>query len=175
VREGCLGRAVRQVATTGDPAHDRGDADDGSAVAGEQVRQGGLGEGMRGGDVEVESLLEGGDVGLDELPRHPAADVVHQHVEPSERVDGGLRERGHLVEVPQVGGHDDRLASEGLHLGGDLVQLVLSAGGQDDVGTGLGEREGTGGPDSAACSGDDRNPVVEAESLQHHGRTLAQD
>ena len=120
----------------------------------------------------MEGVLEAGDVGLHELPRHPAADVVHHDVEPAEGVDGGLRERGHLVEVGQVGGHDDRLAAQGLHLRGDLVQLVLRAGGQDDVGAGLGEREGAGGPDPAAGSGDDRDPVVETKSLEHHGGTL---
>ena len=97
------------------------------------------------------------------------------HVEPAEGVDGGLRERGHLVEVAQVGGHDDRLASQCLHLGGDLVQLLLRAGGQDDVGAGLGEREGAGGPDPTSCTGDDRDPIVEAESLEHHAGTLTQN
>ena len=84
-------------------------------------------------------------------------------------VDRGLRERGDLVEVGQVGGHDDRLSPHGLDLCGDLVQLVLRTGGQDDVGAGLCEGEGAGGPDPTTCAGDDGDSVVESESLKHHG------
>ena len=67
------------------------------------------------------------------------------------------------------------LRPNGLHLGGDLVQLVLRAGGQDDVGAGLGEGERARGPDSTSCTGDDGDAVVEAEPLEHHAGTLTQN
>src|SRR5690606_10844809 len=85
VRQRRLGGAVGRVAAPGDAAHHRGDVDDGpGGVAGppaiQHQRHGRPGQGVGGGDVEVERLLEMARGGAQELPGHGAADVVDDDV-----------------------------------------------------------------------------------------------
>ena len=59
-----------------------------------------------------------------------------------------------------------------LHLRGDVVELVGGAGGDHDVGAGLGQGERRGGPDAAPGGGDDGDTVVETEAVEQHAGTL---
>ena len=55
-----------------------------------------------------------------------------------------------------------------LDLLGDGAQLVLGAGGQHDVGPGLGQRHSGGGADAAPAGGDDGDLVGNEESIEDH-------
>ena len=169
--EGCLRGAGGDKASDGDAAEDGGDVDDRATLL-EQGREGSPGQGVRGRDVEVEGLLEELGVGLEELLGHRATHVVHDDVEPSERLDGAAREGGDLVEVHRVRYDDVGTAAQIGHLLGDLLQLVFAAGRQDDVGTGFGKRKGGRSTDSASGTGDDGDLAVQAEHVQHHGVLL---
>ena len=52
------------------------------------------------------------------------------------------------------------------HVGGDLVELFLGAGGEQHVRAGRGERAGDRGADAAARTGDDRDLAVEPECVE---------
>ena len=79
-----------------------------------------------------------------------------------------LGQRGHELEVGQVAGHDDGASAGRLHLLGHVAQLVLGAGGQDDVGPRLGQRHRGGGADAAPAGGDDGDLVGDEESVEDH-------
>ena len=121
---------------------------------------------MRGAHVEVERLLEVGDVGVEERVRDGAADVVDDRVEPAELVVRRLREAGDRVGVAEVGRDDERPPAGVADPLGDLLELVRGARGDDDVGAGLGERDGGGGADAAAGAGDDGDVVGEGEPVE---------
>ena len=80
----------------------------------------------------------------------------------------GLGQRGHEVEVGQVAGDDDGTAPGGLDLLGDISELVLGPGGQDDVGPGLGQGHRGAGPDAAPAGGDDGDLVRHEELVEDH-------
>ena len=126
----------------------------------------------RGAHVEVERALERPHVGVDERHRHRTADVVHHDVEATELGHRGVDETGDGVEVGQVGGDHHGAPAPLLHLRGDVVELVGGAGGDDDVGTGLGQSEGRRGADAAPGGGDDGDAVVETEAVEQHAGTL---
>ena len=93
VRQRRLGRAVGEVAATGHPAHHAGDVDDRAAVVLQHLRHRGPGQRVRGGDVEVERLLEVRRVGVEQGVGDRAADVVDHDVEPAELVVRRVGER----------------------------------------------------------------------------------
>ncbi len=72
----------------------------------------------------------------------------------------------------QVGDDDVGPAPGRLHLLCDLVELSLCAGRDEHVGTGFGESQSGGGTQPAPRPGDDRDLVVEAESVQNHVRSV---
>ena len=89
VAERALGRAVGDEPAVAQAADRGGDVDDRALVARvEQVRRRGLAEHERGRDVEVERPLEESGARVEERPRHRAARVVDDDVEPAELVDG---------------------------------------------------------------------------------------
>ena len=51
---------------------------------------------------------------------------------------------------------------------GHLAELLLGAGRQHDVGTGLGQCNGSGGTDAAAAGGDDGDMVGDEETVEDH-------
>ena len=61
---------------------------------------------------------------------------------PAELGDGAGDDLLEHVVVVDVGGDDERFASGGAHVGGDLVELFLRARREHDVGAGVGERAG---------------------------------
>ena len=168
--ERALDGAVADVAAPGDVSHDRRDADDGptGVVALEHARHGGPHQGVAGRDVEAEGLLQEARRGVEQRPRHGAAHVVDDDVEPAELAERRLGQRGDEVEVGQVAGHHDGPTAGGLHLLGDGTQLVLGAGGQHDVGSRLGQRDRGGGADAAPAGGDDGDLVGDEESIEDH-------
>ena len=129
-------------------------------------------ERVAGRDVEAEGLLQEAGRRVEQRPRHGAAHVVHDDVEPAELVEGRLGQRGHEVEVGQVARHHDGTPAGGLHLRRHLAQLVLGPGGQHDVGARLGQRHGGGGADAAPAGGDDGDLVGDEESIEDHPRNV---
>ena len=134
------------------------------------MRHRGLGEGVRGGHIEAESLLQelrgGGHEGIG----HGAADIVDHDVEAAEFGGGGVGEGLHRGQVGEIGRHGDGTPPQRADLSGDLVELLGGAGGDGDVGTGFGERERGGRAYAAARSGDDGGAAVEPKGVQDHAR-----
>ena len=128
--QGGLDRAVGEVAAPGRPAHDRRDVDDGPAAGGQQVGDGRPDEGVGGGHVEVERLLQEPGRRVEQWPGHRAADVVDEHVDPAERLGRGVGEAGDRVEIGQVGRDDDGPATGRLDLRRHGAELFLGPGGQ---------------------------------------------
>ncbi len=168
VRERRLGGAVGDEAAVGGPAHHRADRDHRllAVRALEHQRHRRPGERVRGGDIEAERLGEEPRAGLQEAARKGAADVVDHGVDPAELVVRRLREPGDRVEVAEVGGDDDRLATGSPDLRGDLLELVRRTRGDDDVRTRLGESDGGGGAESAAGAGDDGDLALDREAVE---------
>ncbi len=123
---------------------------------------------MAGGNVEAKGLFEEAWGGIEEGARHGPAHVVDDDVEPAELVVRRLSQRGHEVEVGQVPGDDDGAASRRLHLLRDLPQLVLRAGGQDDVRPGLGQRHRCACADATPARGHDGDLVRDEEFVEDH-------
>ena len=127
----------------------------------------------RGAHVEVERALEGRHVGVDERHRHRAADVVHDDVEPAELVDRGVDQALDRAEIGEVGGHDDRAATELLRparrrrRAATAVRAAITTSAPR-----LGEGERRRGADAAPGGGDDGDAVVETEAVQEHAGTL---
>src|SRR5580658_8272870 len=59
-------------------------------------------------------------------------------------------------------------AARRLDLLGDLAQLVLRAGGQNDVGARIGQRDRGGSTDAPPAGGDDGDLVGDEESIEDH-------
>ena len=114
----------------------------------------------------MERALEEADRGVEVGARHRAAHVVHDDVDAAEHLARRVGERAHLVDVVEVGHDDVRLATGRLDRGRCLAQLLLGAGGDDDVGAGLGQRDRRRGADAAPGAGDDRDLVVDAEPVE---------
>src|SRR5205085_10646760 len=83
-----------------------------------------------------------------------------------------LRERRGLLEVGEVGLDHQGPAAGRLHLLGDLGELGGVAGGDDDVGPGLGKGDRRGSADPSSGTGDDGNLAVDLEAVKNHGRTV---
>src|ERR1700733_9982152 len=118
-------------------------------------------------DDGVEFLLAG-------VGHHPVAHdagVVHQHIQATERVDGGLDQGGSLIPVRDVGAVSDGFASGG----GDLVDDALGRAASavrgsvqayadvvdDHACTFVGEGQGVRAADTAARSRDDDDAAVD--------------
>ena len=86
--------------------------------------------------------------------------------------DRGVDQTLDRVDVGQVGGHHDRAASQLADLRRHLFELRHGAGGDHDVGAGLGERQRGGGADAPPGGGDDGDAVVETEAVDQHAGTL---
>ena len=125
------------------------------------------------GHVEAEGLFQEARRRVEKRPRHGAAHVVDDDVEPAELAVRRLGQRGHEVEVGQVARHDDGATPGGLDLLRHLAELVLGAGGQHDVGAGLGQRHRGGGPDAASAGGDDGDLVGDEELVEDHPANVA--
>ena len=84
------------------------------------------------------------------------AGVVHQHVEPAERVGAARDQVAHVGDRPEIGLNDGAAAPQRL----DLGQRLLGAFGiavvvDDDVGAFLGEADGNAAADALAAAGDE--------------------
>jgi hypothetical protein len=107
---------------------------------------------VAGADVEVEGLLEEAGRGVEQGTGHGAPQVVDDDVDPAQLVPRRLGQRAHELDVGEIPHDDHGPPTGGLDLRGHLAQLLLGAGGQDDVGAGLGQGHGGGGADAAARS-----------------------
>ena len=119
----------------------------------------------------MERALEEPGARVEERAGHRAAGVVHDDVDAAELRDRARDDLLEHVVVVDVGRDDERLAAGGAHVGGDLVELLLRARGQDDVGARVGERAGDRRADAAPGAGDDRDLAVEAKCVERaHAR-----
>ena len=171
MRERGLGRAVGGEAAVAQTADERRDVHHRAVPGGDEVGERGLRELKRGAHVEVERLLERAHVGARERRGHRTAHVVDHDVDAAELVGRALRERVEVGELVEVGGHHQAATAERAHVGSDLLELLLGAGGDGDIGAGLRERPGTGSADAAATGGDDGHFAVEAEQVEDHGHS----
>ena len=73
----------------------------------------------------------------------------------------------HGVGVRDVAGDGEAAAALVAHEAGGLVDLALRARGGDDVGAGVGERDGHRAAEAAAGAGDDGDAAVEAELIEN--------
>ena len=87
---------------------------------------------------------------------------------------GLVDQRGHHVEVVEVGGDHHGPAPGRLDLSGHLVELLVGAGRDDHVGAGLGQGDGGGGADAPPGSGDDGDRSVSGSGRGSSAPTLAQ-
>ena len=74
--------------------------------------------------------------------------------------DGGDASNGGDEPVPV----DEKALGD---LGGDVIELLLGAGGEQHVGAGLGERQRARRADAPPAPGDDRHLAVDPETLEH--------
>jgi len=120
---------------------------------------------------EVEGLLEKAGRRVQESPRHGPAHVVHHDVEPAEFLVGRRGQRGHGLEVVQVGlDHEDPPPGR-FDPAGHLGQLVLGPGRDDDVTPGLGQGQSRARPDPTSGPGDHRHLIRETKTVQNHRRS----
>ena len=137
-------------------------------VAFEHERYRGPNERVAGGDVEPEGFLQEPRRRIEQGPRHGAAHVVHHDVEPAQLSVGALSQGGHEVEVGQVSRDHDGAASRRFDPLRHLGQLLLGAGGEDDVGTGFGQGHRGGSADAAPTGRDDGDLVGHEELVEDH-------
>ncbi len=163
-----LVRAVGEESPAGGPAHGRGDAHHRPAAVIEHVRHGGPGEGVGGRHVEVEGRLQKARRGVQEGAGHRAADVVDHDVESAEGFGGPVGQRGDGVELGQVGRHRHGLATAVLDLARHLLELLLGASRDHDVGPRLGQGQRGGRPDAASGSRHHRHAVGQPEAIEDH-------
>jgi hypothetical protein len=113
---------------------------------------------------EVVGVLARGGV------RRAQAGVVDQDVDPAELVHAGLHDLGAVLDRRHVGGHRDAAAPQPLDGGAGLLQALDAAGGDDDVGAGLGQAAGEVDAEPGRGAGDHGDLAVEAEAIQDaHG------
>ena len=82
------------------------------------------------------------------------------------RVDEPLQ----IVGDGHVGRHGQPAPTAGSHRGCGRLDVGFGARRAHDVGAGLGEGDRGRGPDALARTGDDRDPTVEPELIEDHGR-----
>ncbi len=108
VGQRALGRAVGQVAPSRQAAHGRRDVDHRAAAALEHQRDRRAEQGVGGGHVEVEGLLEtAGEVSMNGRGIAPPTLFTTRSSRPN-AVPGPVDQGGHGVEVVEVGGHHHR-------------------------------------------------------------------
>ena len=100
------------------------------------MRQGVLHQEHRSAQVHLVRL--GPCVGghLSERLRECVGGVVDHHVDAAELVDGALYQGGKIIDVAEVRGHADGLASEAAQVLGGLLAGVGFAAGDHDAGAG---------------------------------------
>lgn len=96
------------------------------------------------------------------------ARVVHQDVEPAERVGGKARDLlcGSLIHSGEIGLHGGGLAPECLDLRGGLFRGVAAIG-QRHVRTGGGKAEGNALADARRAAGDKGTAACQVERSAH--------
>ena len=107
--------------------------------------------------VDLESLVPGRQLGVDERPEvGVGAGVVDQDVDLREARHGFLHEAAQVVLAAGVGGDRDRPFGEALvDARGLAVEVGLLAAAEDDRGTLLGQAFGDRGTETPAGSGND--------------------
>jgi hypothetical protein len=138
-----------------------GDVDDSPPAGGEHSWQYALGNGHRGDHVDCHRSRHRVRVGIvrrAERPHHRR--IVDQQLDRTEFADQSLESAARLVGVADVGGERYRGATVVLDLGGDLVEVTLSASEQSHPYAPAPEADRDCPADTAAGSGDEsRSPV----------------
>lgn len=94
--------------------------------------------------------------------------VVRDDVEATEVHDGRVDQLIKSLELTHVACYHQGVAAERLHVGGNLVELLLGPGDDGHVGAGLGERSGAGRADPSSGASDHRHPVGQIEAVQQY-------
>ncbi len=93
---------------------------------------------------------------------------MDEDVQALETLVDGQAQGVDVVTLGQVERHQGgRLAGRGLDLVVQLFQRALAAANGDDVGAGLGERQGAGAANAASGAGDQGDAAVEGKCLSH--------
>ena len=162
--QGGLGRGVGGAERRGLHAGEAPHGDDGAGAARQHGRQRGVDERERGGEVEREDGVPGGEGGLGfEGVVAERAGVV------DEDVGGAAEVAGYFLDDVRGGGRRGDVEGDGeggdieagLYGGDHAVEIGLRAGDERDAGAGGGEGKGGGKPDAAAGAGDEDDFVGE--------------
>jgi hypothetical protein len=129
-------------------------------------RRSGVTASMRRGNIELSGLLDVVSRRLQERARHRTADVVHNNVEPPERIAGFGHQTRRLSEVGQIGHHDTGPAPSRLDRIGSRPELPGRVRGQNQVSAGLGQRERRRRTNAASRAGDDRDLAIDATTIE---------
>jgi hypothetical protein len=161
--EGGLGRAVEGGAGDAGARREAADGDDAAEARQHHVGEEGAAERERGAHVHRE---RGGDLGVADVVQLLGLVEDGGAEDEQRRRTEGARRRQRLVGGPggaEIDGDGGGLASGGAHLGGRLVEVVLPARGDGDMGALAGERARDRPADAAPPAGDQRDLPVEAE------------
>ena len=101
------------------------------------VGDGGLDAVDRAPDVDLEEVAGVLEVAVGDRREEADAGVVDQDVDRAELLDGLADQRFDGEPLGDVGRDDEAAAGERSEVGGDALELVAGAGGEDDVGAAL--------------------------------------
>lgn len=96
---------------------------------------------------------------LPEREQHQTG-VVDQDVDPAEPIDSEVGQCLHVGGVSDIGEPGDGGAAGLVDVGDQLVEVLLAAGGSDDLGAAGGESLGADGADTGGGTGDDDDLVL---------------
>ena len=109
--------------------------------------------------------VDGAEVGV-------GTGVVDEHVDAAQLRLGALDEVLQVLHAPHVGLDADGAAAERLHGLDGLLEGAGLAGGDGDVGAGLGQAQRDRAADAAAAAGDDGDFALQREICDDHGGLL---
>lgn len=146
--DGELGGGVDRLMDHGDDAGHRAGEQDIAGLLGDKVGEDGVDTAEGGVDVEVEDVLHGGGVGVDEGPAGVEAGVGMEDIEPAGEAEDMVGEAVGLSGVSDIGEQGQGVLAEvgGTSAeGGDITVNHDDAGASGEEGTGAGEADAGGG------------------------------
>ena len=131
-----------------------------------------LGQGERGGHIEVKGRIqvagvkiEKGPLGLGRLVRWRSSDVVDENVEPAKLCQRLFHYFCGIRRIPQVADNREGTTTELSHLSRHRVEVGLGSRHQYHVRPRLSQHARAGCPDTPPGSADDRHPVGNEEAV----------
>src|SRR5690606_21557760 len=160
------GHRVDALEVAGGDAVDGGDVDDAAAAVLAHQLAGFDGHEEVAADVHVNGLLEGRQIGVQDVRElRVGGGVVDQDVEAAELL-ADLREHGlDLLHLADVAGDRSGLAAGSVDGVGNRLATVDLAAGNDHVRALLGQQLGDGFADAAAGAGNEGDLAVEVEQV----------